>query len=147
MKNLLRTLALSTTLVLGLTIGASAQKVDGVNKTKKGEHPELNLTDAQKAQMKANRESMKVNQEKFNASLNADQKAIMADKTLKGKERMEKLNITLSAEQKAMWKANMEQGKKNHESFKSTLTPEQKEKMKGERGKHGGKEHSKGKRK
>lgn len=138
MKNLVKTLALSTTLVLGLVIGASAQTADSdAARSKKGGHPELNLTDAQKAQMKANRESQKANHEKFEASLNAEQKAIMADKTLKPKERMQKLNATLNAEQKAMAKSNMEAAKKNHEAFKSTLTDEQKAKMEAMKGKMG----------
>jgi Spy/CpxP family protein refolding chaperone len=143
MRNLVKTLALSATLVLGLTIGAAAQTADNSATAKKGGHAALNLTDAQKAQMKANHESQKANEEKFKASLNADQKAIMADKALTPKERRKKLDATLTADQKAMFKSNMENAKKNREAIKATLTPEQKAKMEQMRAQRGKKGHHK----
>lgn len=145
MKNLAKTLALSATLVLGLTISSSAQTADKlIENGKKGGNRELNLTEDQKAQIKANHENIKAHQEKFNASLNAEQKAIMDDKALKPKEKMQKLKGTLSDEQKAMFKAKMEHSKKNREAFRSKLSPDQKEK-KGIRKAEKGKGERKGK--
>jgi hypothetical protein len=123
MKNLIKGLVLSTSIILGLTFTVAAQTTTA-NTTKK-ERPTLNLSDTQKEQMKANRESERLNREKFEATFNTDQKAIMADKALKGKEKMEKLN--LSKEQKEMMKQNKELAHKNNESFKATLSKEQQE--------------------
>lgn len=131
MKNLIKGLVLSTTMILGLTFAAVAQQ--NVANTAKKERPMLNLTETQKDQMKANRESERLNREKFEATLSAEQKAIMADKSLKGKEKMEKLN--LSKEQKEMMRQHRELAQKNNEAFKATLSKEQQEQFENMRGK------------
>jgi Spy/CpxP family protein refolding chaperone len=151
MKNLIKGFTLSTALVLGMVLGAVAQTTpNNETKTKmdRPARPEMNLTDAQKAQMKANHQADKLGRDKFEASLNADQKAIMQDKSIRGKEKMKKLNATLSVDQKSMMKANKEASMKNRAEFAKTLTPEQKEQFekmphhRGERGMKG--DHQRG---
>ena len=138
MKNLIKGFTLSTALVIGLALSSVAQTTPtNVTKKERQARPEMNLTDAQKAQMKANHDADKSARDKFDASLNADQKAIMQDKSIRGKEKMEKLNATLTADQKSMMKANKEAAKKNHDAFAKTLSPEQKEQFEKMRGKMG----------
>ncbi|MBU0696137.1 MAG: Spy/CpxP family protein refolding chaperone [Bacteroidetes bacterium] len=138
MKNLIKGFTLSTALVIGLALSSVAQTTPtNVTKKERPARPELNLSDTQKAQMKANREADRTARDKFEATLSADQKAIQADKSIHGKEKMEKLNASLTADQKAMMKANKEAAKKNHEAFAKTLSPEQKEQFEKMRGKMG----------
>jgi hypothetical protein len=127
MKNLIKGLALSTTIILGLTFTVAAQDQVAKTDNQKKERPLMNFTDAQKDQMKANREGEKLNRQKFEASLNADQKTIMDDKALNGKEKMDKLMPLLNKEQKDVLKANKVQAKKNQDAFKTTLSKEQQE--------------------
>ncbi len=139
MKNLVKGLLMSATFIFTLSFVAFAQKGDG--KLQKSGRSDLNLSETQQTQMKANQEIGKANRQKFEATFTAEQKAIMADKALMPKDRMEKLNASLSAEQKSMRNANLEASKVRREAMNSTLTPEQKEKMekmqaqRGERGK------------
>lgn len=138
MKKLVKGLVLSTALVLGLSISSNAQETG--KRDFKGERPALNLTEAQKAQMKSMREQEKANRDKFEATLSDEQKAIMKDKTINPKEKKEKLAGMFTAEQKKMMEANRAEAKKRRDEFSKTLSPEQKaefEKMKDRRGEMG----------
>lgn len=141
MKNL-KKLILSAAMVIVGMVSVNAQTQSPENKAKPGQKggsdlETLNLTDAQKAQMKANRENAKAANEKFRASLSEEQKAMMGEKGKSLKENREKFEASLTAEQKAILKAKKQAEKKNQEAFVATLSAEQKakfEEMKERRG-------------
>lgn len=124
MRNLVKGLTLSTALILGLSLTSMAQTPE--KKGGHGERPELNLTDAQKAQMKEMREKEKAGRDKFEASLTEEQKAVMKDRTINPKEKKEKLSTMLSKEQLKVMEANKAEAKQRQAEFAKTLTPEQK---------------------
>ena len=147
MKNL-KKLIFSAAIVVAFVASVNAQTT-AETPSKKVKHEQqvgdgmkaLNLTDAQKAQMKANRERGKAANEKFRASLSEDQKALMGENGKPSKENREKFEASLSADQKAMMKANREAEKKNQDAFAATLSADQKAKfaeMRKNRGDMGG---------
>lgn len=130
MRKLLKSIALTGALALGLSVGAFAQNGGGGFRggMDRMNYDQLNLTEAQKKQVDANREAQREGQEKFNASLTADQKKIMEDTSIQPRERFQKLQASLTADQKAIQQANMELGRKNREAFEASLSAEQKAK-------------------
>ncbi|WP_442796244.1 Spy/CpxP family protein refolding chaperone [Pelobium manganitolerans] len=142
MKKAIKTVAFSAVVIMGLSVSAIAQKAPAKDvKSAKKATSELNLSDAQKAQLKANHEQAKANRDKFKSSLTAEQKKIVENKTLDRKTKAKQLQATLSPEQRAAQKANLEQAKKNHQAFHASLTAEQKAKadsLKGKRMAHKG---------
>lgn len=133
MKTLKKLLGLTAIVTVLFAFNSQAQTTTE-NLEKK--HPKgqkkgiANLTDAQKAQFKANQEEAKKAQEIFRATLSDEQKAIIDNKDLKPEERRAALAKALSAEQKEMMKNNALERKQAAEKFSKTLTEVQKADMK-----------------
>lgn len=102
-----------------------------------------NLTEAQKAQMKANRVEAKKAQDEFRATLSDEQKAILDDKSFTPEQRKSALAEALKPEQKEMMKNNALARKEANAKFSKNLTEEQKAQLKQLAGKRKNKEVSK----
>ena len=89
-----------------------------------------NLTEAQNAQMKANRKEAKKSQDEFKATLSDEQKAILDNKSFTPEQRKSALTKTLNPEQKETMKNNALLRKEANAKFIKDLTEEQKAKLK-----------------
>ena len=89
-----------------------------------------NLTEAQKAQMKANQEIAKKAQDEFRATLSDEQKVILDNKSFTPEQRKSALAKSLSPEQKETMQNNALARKEANAKFRKNLTEEQKAQLK-----------------
>lgn len=130
MKTLKNFLGLTAILSLLFAINVKAQTSTSTIEKKhlKGHGNEIaNLTEAQKAQMKVDREEAKKAQDKFRATLSDEQKSIMDNKSLTPEQRKSALAKALSPEQKETMKHNMAAKKEANEKLSKNSTADQKE--------------------
>lgn len=126
MKRVIKSMVLSGMIMLATTTILFAQKEDG----KKGKaKSEMNLSDDQKAMMKANREKEMASREALRATFTAEQKAIMANKELAPEQRRQALKESYTEAQKEMIKNNAAEMEASRETLKNSLTEEQKANM------------------
>jgi Skp family chaperone for outer membrane proteins len=146
MKKLIQKISMAGMLLLAVSMSSQAQE-GPKRKGPQGGGPGrpdapgremvANMTEEQKAMVKANMEQQKADREALRATFTEEQKAIMADQSKDMLEKRKALEASYTAAQKELVAKQREKAKAMREKLEATYTAEQKAEMQERRAKMG----------